>query len=380
MQSITVFTLPASLTSNPYVSLLYGSIEGRELNGAHFRVKPFSFRALFADLFAPFGSHSRSIVHIHWETNIYGSRFAILSVFRMAWKFPLLFLSKGLGARVVWTMHNTHAHDYPFPALDAFGRECMWRLADAVIIQNKEMAAEYARARPRARTRRRARVVYIPHGNYIGAYGPEVSKVSEGKGLRAERGIPEDAIVLLALGAVRPYKELERLIDSVCVAAQKEPRLRLVIAGKSASPYKESLSARVAGMGAVQFFPEFIPDADIPAFFAAADYAVFAHGESSLTSGALLLALSYGTPVITLPMPAAEIIVDGVNGYVAKDEAALVSLLESLASLPIPNADSVKGTVEGLSWERVGTETCALYDALWKRNFPLPKKEFMIDS
>ena len=329
---VQLFVLPLSIKGNPYLELLYQAVN---VDG-EYDIRPFSFLGIFSALLG-----GRSVmVHIHWESNLYGSAYLWVSLVRMLYRFPLLFLARSFGARVVWTMHNLSAHDYPHPPIDRLGRYLMWRLAQGVIIQNKVVSEEM-------RLRHTGKVVrYIPHGNYVGVYGPmQPPQAHEG-------------VVLLALGAVRPYKRLEMLVDAV----KEAPSTRLVIAGKADRAYVAELRRRAAG--APVEIQDFVPDEKVAEYFSTGDYAVFTHSESSLTSGAVIVALSYGVPVIALPMPAAELVEEGRNGFVVEDKAALVALLKKLPSLPRMPQEKVVASVNAYSWERVGKETRAVYAQL----------------
>ncbi len=348
MQRITVFTIPGVLKNNPYLSLLLEHVSGDQHDGIAVNTTPFSFSGVFKNLFL---RNRVSLIHIHWETAIYGSRYWWYSITKIIWRFPALFLARAFGARIVWTMHNLHAHEYPHPFIDALGRSIMWSLAQTAIVQNHDAILSLQKQHPHSR------IVYIPHANYTGVYGPRVSKDEARKKL----GIANDAHVFLALGAIRPYKQLELLIQTfreIEKTSQKKPTL--LIAGKGEAAYIEKLREIAKGSASVRLHPQFVSDDQLPVFLGAADYAVFAHDDSSLTSGAIILALSYGLPVLTKPMPAAEIIQEGVNGFVVP-ENGLAKAIQHVAAVSSCNPEAVIATVAARTWEQVGKETRAVY-------------------
>jgi glycosyltransferase involved in cell wall biosynthesis len=77
----------------------------------------------------------------------------------------------------------------------------------------------------------------------------------------------------------------------------------------------------------------------------------------------MIEALACGTPVVTLDAGAApEIVVDGVTGFVAHDEAGLVAALGSVRSL---DRKACRAAVEGhFSVDRMVAEHVAFYDAV----------------
>jgi glycosyltransferase involved in cell wall biosynthesis len=329
-----LFVLPYKNKYNLYLEMLY-----KPLRGAY-AVQPFSFIKIFSALLRG----QKTLVHIHWEENMYGSRYLAAAAWRLAYRFTLLLLAKLLGARVVWTMHNRASHDARHPALNRLARRLLGALAGRIIIQNKAEAAQYKKA------------VYIPHPNYVGVYGPQ--DPAGGAALRAELGVGEDEVLLLALGTIRPYKHLEALISAT--EAAKGP-IRLLVAGKGDAPYIEDLKRRAGRGSRVIFKDGFVPDEAIPRYLAAADYCLFAYGGSSLTSGAVLLSLSYGTPVVALAMPAGEALQEGINGYASHTQEELVALLKHLPALPRLSRAQVVETVADASPERVAHEMQKLY-------------------
>ena len=341
-----VYIIPPRIKDNPYLTLLYDAVSAR----GEYAPQSFSWPRVIASVL----HRQHPIIHIHWETNIYGSKYAIVSLVRML-RFVGLWKARLYGARIVWTMHNMEAHDYPHPAIDRLGRWMMWKLAHAVIIQNRTAISECRSQHP-GKT-----VVYIPHGNYIGVYGPRADDARDAQ--RAKRGLLESDIVLIGIGMIRPYKKYEEVIDAVLAAEKKGLGVKLVIAGKGDAAYIASLRARVGESKAVLLEEGRIADAEVPMVLSLADYAVFAYGESSLTSGALLWALSYGVPSIVGDMPAAELVHDDINGYRVPDQG-LVSLIASLPSKSPMERDRVVATVQGYGWDEVARETAALYRSL----------------
>lgn len=290
------------------------------------------------------------VVCVHWSTVLYGSAWAPVSVVRLFGNLAALVLVRLRGGAVVWVIHNAHAHDYPHPRIDALGRVLLAHVASAFIAQQESTECMLAARYPRVR------VAYMPHGNYIGAYGARADRTTA----RRQFGFAEGEVVLLSLGAVRPYKRLEKLIDVVCSSA--DPRLRLWIVGKDTLQYAESLRARAKGDARVRIDTLFVPDSDVSTYLAAADYSAFYYDDSELTSGGIVLSLSYGVPVLTRDIASAELVgKDG--GCVFTSDA---QLQEILTELPARHFDegAVVGRVAPHTWERIAEKTIDLYTSL----------------
>lgn len=295
---------------------------------------------------------AKHIVHIHWPTILYGSAFVLKSIYLLIRNgLMLVFIKTFLRVRMVWTVHNAFAHDYPHPWIDRIGAAMVRCSADVIQAQQRSTKESFERTFPRKR------VEYVPHGSYEGVYGPVQTRSAE---WRTRNGYRTDDIVLLSLGVIAPYKRNEEMIQAVL--EQRNPRVRLLIAGKGDARYIKSLKAIAGSSDRIRFQEGFIPNEEIPLYLASTDYAIFFYDESEMTSGGMILALSYGVPVLTRRIPAAEVIC-GENGQVFQSRAELVRLLDQLERHSY-TPDVVRMTVRGTEWPSVGEQLIRLYQSL----------------
>jgi beta-1,4-mannosyltransferase len=132
----------------------------------------------------------------------------------------------------------------------------------------------------------------LPHPNYLGAYpAARGTRAQE----RARLGLPEHAFVYLVFGQVRRYKRVPEVVRAFRAAS--DPSARLVVAGAA---HDDALRAEVeAARGddvRVLLRLSAVSDDEVAGLHAAADAAVL-HYRDVFSSGALLLALSFGLPV-----------------------------------------------------------------------------------
>ncbi|MBX4195813.1 glycosyltransferase family 4 protein [Candidatus Parcubacteria bacterium] len=353
MNSYAVYPIPGKIHGPPYLELLYGEVAGDDGEGAEFKIRAFGWQKL---LFGKLPKEERHIVHIHWPTNIYGSKYAVVSIIRILARFPALWIMKLRGVKIVWTWHNMHSHDYPHPWIDDLGQFLTYHTADKVVIQEKTFAAS-----ERAR-RRTGKIAAVPPGNYIGVYGP----VWEGDRdkLRKKFGVKKNEIVLLAIGSIRPYKALPQIIESVRRAKAKGAHIRLLIAGKASPEYAKVIDDKIGSDKAITMYSEYIPDERIPEFLAMTDYTIGYYSETALGSAAIMLSLSYGTPVITRDFPASELVTRGLGGFIFHDDEELVGTLTTLR-YPEVDKDVVIGTVKSQDWKSAGKRLRNVYKKLW---------------
>ena len=149
-KNIKIFMFPSSNRNNKYIELFRNSVEEASQNVEFLSVpKDFLFR-IIPMLFSANLFRSKRIIHIHWPTVMYGSRFFVKSIFLLSVNFfLLLFLKYFLGFKIVWTVHNFHAHDYPHPGVDKVGQRGICWLSDALIVQQKITRENFQNKCPR---------------------------------------------------------------------------------------------------------------------------------------------------------------------------------------------------------------------------------------
>ena len=195
------------------------------------------------------------------------------------------------GVRLVWTMHNVLPHESVFEDLEVRLREIICERAEMIHIMNPQ-SAEAASAHF---TLPAEKVVRVEHPGYQGYYPERLSRA----GARAMLGFGPQERVSLVLGAIKPYKGLLELSEVFDRVAHAHPRkLNLLIAGGAGNDEgTRQLLDMAAVHPAIHVLPERIIPEDVFTLFAAADNAIIPY-KASLNSGALVLALSLGVPVI----------------------------------------------------------------------------------
>lgn len=349
-----IYFIPFEIRGPVYLEVLKKNINGIS-NSISFTVNRFSWKKL---LFSPNQKNERRVIHIHWESNIYGSKYLLVSIVKMILRFSFLFLIKKLkGAKIVWTMHNLKSHDYPHPKSDELGRRIMWMLADKVLLHEKSFADS------EKQKRKHKDIECIPPGNYIGIYG-ELWHGDRAQ-LRKEYGLEKDAIVLLALGAVRPYKVLEPVIEAVKEVSKRIP-VQLLVVGRPSKEYGESLKKLADNDKSIVLDFNYFDDQDIPKIYGLADYSVLFYGESAIGSAAILLSLSYGVPVICRDFAVSELIIEGKNGFKFKNKEELIKIIEKLPEIKKFDPQNVMSTVANWNWHKMGNATRKAYISLYR--------------
>jgi beta-1,4-mannosyltransferase len=279
---IAVFPEPGG--TNPYSRLLHAALarQGVELvDGAQLDAR--WVRGAGGELDA---------IHLHWIEFLYAAdgprplRDALAHK-RAAGLVQALRAARRRPVRVVWTVHNLRPHEARHPWLDRLTGQTAAACCDALIVHSAHAAARVAEHFAPA-----APVTVLPHPNYLGAYPP--SPVGRER-VRDQLGVPRDAFVYLVFGQVRRYKRVPEVVRAFRATAGADARL--VVAG---AVVEDALAGEIAaardGDERVVLRLAAVPDDEVAGLHAAADAAVL-HYRDVFSSGALLLALSFGLPV-----------------------------------------------------------------------------------
>jgi glycosyltransferase involved in cell wall biosynthesis len=339
------------IDENPYQQLLYG-----ELAAQGFRVVDFDFK--FRSLWR--GRRRVRVLHFHWPQNNYSwwRRPARLRGVLSWVKLPVfalrLALGRALGYRVVWTVHEVEPHERRGRFVDAVGSKILGRASHVLIAHDAGTArrVESVLGIPASR------VKIIPHGPYTGVYPSGRSRSI----VRAELGIPPDAFVFLTFGHLRAYKEVDVLLDAFGRAHLASTAL--VVAGLPLD-VKSAADVREAAVRDRRITPllEFIPNERVAELFSACDATVLTRSDGG-TSGALVLALSMGSPVIAAANEDyQELIGDAGWVFTAGDPRSLAAALEEAAhdaEAAGAKAEAASRRAEALSWPEIAARTAAV--------------------
>lgn len=239
------------------------------------------------------------VLHLHWLARVLrGATSEDDGRQRVASFLGALDAFRVAGGSIVWTAHNVLPHDTPFPDVDVELRRGVVGRADVVHVLSEGTVAAAAPLYEIPAEK----VLHLPHPAYLGVYPDEVSDADA----RRAYGLDADDIVFGLVGHLRPYKGLDELLDAFESLASAPPdarRRRLLIAGKpGADPSIEMLLARARANPDVIVDARSIPAKELSIPLRASGVIVLPY-RSSLNSGALLLALSFGRPVIAATSP-----------------------------------------------------------------------------
>jgi glycosyltransferase involved in cell wall biosynthesis len=346
--SLVVYALPPQLPTSPYLDQLYApmAVLGVEVRRGRPR---YELPALLL-------GRGPRILHLHFFDELTQRPSPIATAVRSLLFLALLTALRLRGVGLVWTAHNLEPHELHHPAWGFLVYRLVARWSDAVIAHSQA-----ARGLLEARYGPLAHCEVIPHGSYVGLYGP----LRERAASRAALSLASDGPVLLNIGTLRPYKNIEQLID-VFATLPPDTRGTLLIAGAAKSEaYAAELRRRAAAVPGVELRATYIPDEELPIYLAAADVIVLPY-RSLLTSGILLWTLSYARPVVAPGFgPVRELVQEGQTGFLFTpgDGDSLRAALTRALAHPNLLALGASGLAlaQEFAWPKIAARTAQVY-------------------
>ncbi|WP_416839714.1 glycosyltransferase family 4 protein [Haloferax sp. DFSO52] len=225
---------------------------------------------------------------VEWAYRVPGSR--IVAMLAAVWFIVQVKLASYLCERVVWTVHNKHNHEKKFLSLDRAVSERLVRIADTVQVWDDRTRDELESYLDTDIDN----AVAIPHGNYDPVYEDNRS-VSTAEA-REKLGIEGYERVYLFFGMIRPYKQIPKLLETFRRVSDDDECL--VVAG---NPMSSSETPKIRALAENQSNVitdlRYIPNEEVPTYFAACDFGVFPYRDI-FSSGSVVLSLTFGCPVI----------------------------------------------------------------------------------
>jgi beta-1,4-mannosyltransferase len=310
-------------------------------------------KGLISDIWR--GRCNPQVIHLHW---LPAMERRWIGLFRLTMFFFRLVLLRLSGRQLVWTVHNLYGHEGHFRAIQRLFSRGIIYCASSVIVHSPS-AVELVATEFKVKDRRKLRV--IPHGNYIQSYPNEISRIEA----RHQLGFADlNAPVVLFLGKIRPYKGVPELIRAF--HELDHPRARLVVAG---APLNDAVWHEVTeaagGSTRVRLDRGYVSSDRIQLYLNAADVVVFPY-QDVLTSGAVILAMSFGKPCVAARLGCIGDTLDENGGYLY-DASDPLSLRTALAqALNNPHRLETLGRhnyirASAWSWRGIARETVKLY-------------------
>lgn len=177
--------------------------------------------------------------------------------------------------------------------------------AEAVVVPSEAIKTELRQYAPDMK-----RIEVIPTGVDCSVFNPEV----DGTAVRRRHGLDRKKVIL-NVGRIAWEKNLDLILKGFSVLKSRNDDIWLMIVGEG--PAREHCMRLAAELGIAKrtIFTGFVPDAELPQYYAASD--AFVMASKFETQGIVVLeAMASGKPVAGVNFRAvAEIVKDGENGF-----------------------------------------------------------------
>jgi len=311
-----LFFYPDYRATNPYQELLYSNLTNCNVGSSNIDE---AIEYLTENNITP------CVFHVHWQNVVTASAKNSYEHRKFANEFiSKLNYFKELGGKVFWTIHNKLPHDIKFKSSEIEYHESMAETADIILLHDESsiniVTKEYLLNKDK--------INIIQHGNYIDSY-PNFIKSKESRSILH---INQDDIVFGFVGQLRPYKGLNDFIEA-SVKLVNMPNVSALIAGKPVWPItKGKIERRCELYDDIKVYEGFVPDEELQVYLNSSDFIVLPY-KDILTSGSVILAASFGKPIVVPDIPAFESIKneDFIFTYSLDDKQSLYLLLTKLS-------------------------------------------------
>ncbi|MDR0970097.1 MAG: glycosyltransferase [Lentimicrobiaceae bacterium] len=167
--------------------------------------------------------------------------------------------------------------------------------------------------------------------------------------------------VILFFGLIRPYKGLDRLIETFAQLLKDNPDTSLLIVGENYESMEkyQDLIARYNLKNNVLLFNKFIPNEEVEPYFKAADVVVMPY-YSGTQSGILMMAYGFKIPVVVTDVGGiAELVVPNKTGIVVQNNE-VKNLLPAINQIlntknAVSYSDMIKTHTHNLGYVNLGS-------------------------
>ena len=198
------------------------------------------------------------------------------------------FLLRLTGVKTIWTCHNIYPHENMHPKLTKNVRKIFVKFCDYIMVMHSSMTLKI-----RHEFGYRGKFKFIRGGCYDGEF--------EGGRADARRslGLSENAFVIISIGNIRKYKNLNILIKAFRTVAPDIKRdMRLMIAGKTSDKeVVEEIERLSEGVPGIHLFLSETSLA-LAKYVAASDLMVLSQSMDAVSAN-VHLAAAYGLPILT---------------------------------------------------------------------------------
>ena len=339
-----------------YFILLLGELLKEKVNIFLYKKYRFSF-PIFLNVLRLKGS---KIIHFHFIHDLAGfhTKFKLkLFLKSIIFLIDIYLVKYILQTKIIWTVNNLLSHELFFPRLEKFIRSHFAKKTD-IIITHCNRAKKIVQKELKIP---QDKIYMIPHGNYLKGYKNEISKEKA----RDILSLGKKELVFLHFGYIRPYKRIDNLIDNF-LRLKNDGNIKLLIVGKPFKKIEELLIKKSKGDNNIIFKFRHIPTYDVQIYMNASDIIVTSYNRI-LTSGTVILATSFGKPVIAPRLGCIPELLNENSAFLYNPQEkngllkALQKAIDSKGKLKDLGQNNLK-SIRKFDWNTIARSTKKIYE------------------
>jgi glycosyltransferase involved in cell wall biosynthesis len=301
------------------------------------------------------------LMHVHWPHNYASVPKGFKAVVSAARLLGLCFYHRLRGARIIWTVHDLHSLSTRNEGLEKLVMAVFTRLAGGLIFLNESSRKALYERRPYMRG---LPFVIVPHGVYGDIYPPLQPQAAARQALH----LPADKPFVLFAGSIKPYKNLEGLMQAMTAVCAESP-FALVIAGQCDPPGYEprirELIERGRGQGAdIVWMNQRLSDPLLAQVIDAADAVALPYSRT-WNSGMAVLVLERGKRLICSNSEGfAEMSQELGEYWIAlgnPDMRSAIARFDIRSAATLQDQHSLREFAARRQWPDIGLATAAFY-------------------
>jgi beta-1,4-mannosyltransferase len=290
--------------------------------------------------------------HLNWPDAAYRSQSASATRAKATKLVAQLRFAKARGIRIAWTVHNLQPHEVRFPDVETQFWKRFRGIVDLFVHLSNSGREVFLGRFPETSSAQHLALFHpaypVPQAALLPRYAAR---------LAAQAG-PDNCRLVVIVGRIAPYKGIPESVQAFREARLKN--VRLLVAGQPTDDLiGDRIRAAAQKSSQIDLRLTFLEDDELYSVVRAADVVLLPYNEF-LNSGALLLSLSLGRPVLVPSTPVTQelqaLLGDGwVRTYAGSLSKSV--LLASLADAPDPD----RPDLADMSWNRFATSLVDAY-------------------
>ena len=232
-------------------------------------------------------------VHIHWQNAIWGLSHLERSEL-MNSDFTSLFAFKNHVSRkkrhMIWTVHNLVPHDSTELDSEIALMRKMNEESDVIHFLTHESVAEIKKFIPVDERK----IIVEPPCSYLGFLPNKLNS----EAMRQRYGIAKESLIIGFVGQIRPYKNVQLLIDAFLELYEEFHNLVLIVAGLNQDPIVDSSMRELSQQfDYIHYIDRFLTPIEFAELSSLIQIACYPY-TSILNSGSLFSSLSFGHHIV----------------------------------------------------------------------------------